>query len=82
MSSRWRRFEVLLPLKFNDGRDVPPIDAWYNDKTQGSNDHHFVAFISAILRRMTSICSSESSAVPFASNVSVFDRMAMVWAAS
>jgi len=25
MSSKWRRFEVLLPLPFiNDGRDVPP----------------------------------------------------------
>jgi hypothetical protein len=23
MSSRWRRFEVLLPLQFNDGRAVP-----------------------------------------------------------
>jgi hypothetical protein len=23
MSSRWRRFEVLLPLQFNDTRDVP-----------------------------------------------------------
>jgi hypothetical protein len=23
MGSRWRRFEVLLPLQFNDGRDVP-----------------------------------------------------------
>ena len=23
MSSRWRRFEVLLPLRFNDGRDIP-----------------------------------------------------------
>lgn len=23
MSSRWRRFEVLLPLQFNDGRTVP-----------------------------------------------------------
>ena len=23
MSSRWRRSEVLLPLQFNDGRDVP-----------------------------------------------------------
>ena len=23
MSSRWRRFQVLLPLRFNDGRDVP-----------------------------------------------------------
>ena len=24
MSSNWRRYEVLLPLQFNDGRDVPP----------------------------------------------------------
>jgi hypothetical protein len=23
MSSEWRRFEVLLPLQFNDGREVP-----------------------------------------------------------
>ncbi len=23
MSSKWQRFEVLLPLQFNDGRDVP-----------------------------------------------------------
>jgi hypothetical protein len=23
MSSSWRRYEVLLPLQFNDGRDVP-----------------------------------------------------------
>jgi len=26
MSSKWRRFEVLLPLQFNDGRDIP--DNW------------------------------------------------------
>ena len=24
MSNKLRRFEVLLPLQFNDGRDVPP----------------------------------------------------------
>ena len=23
MSNKWRRFEVLLPLQFNEGRDVP-----------------------------------------------------------
>lgn len=23
MSSRWRRFEVLLPLQYNDGREIP-----------------------------------------------------------
>ena len=29
MSSKWRRFEVLLPLQFNDGRSVP--DEWLAD---------------------------------------------------
>ncbi len=24
MSNNWRRYEVLLPLQFNDGRQVPP----------------------------------------------------------
>jgi hypothetical protein len=24
MPSKWRRFEVMLPLQFNDGRAVPP----------------------------------------------------------
>jgi hypothetical protein len=24
MASKWRRFEMLLPLTFNDGREVPP----------------------------------------------------------
>ncbi len=24
MPNKWRRFEVLLPLQFNDARDVPP----------------------------------------------------------
>lgn len=24
MNSNWRRFEVLLPLQFNDGREIPP----------------------------------------------------------
>jgi hypothetical protein len=23
MSNKWRRYEVLLPLKFNDGSDIP-----------------------------------------------------------
>jgi hypothetical protein len=23
MSSKWRRYEVMLPLRFNDGREVP-----------------------------------------------------------
>src|SRR3954451_13248006 len=29
MSSKWRRFEVLLPLQFNDGRAVP--QAWLGE---------------------------------------------------
>ena len=29
MASNWRRFEVLLPLQFNDGRKVP--QEWLSD---------------------------------------------------
>lgn len=29
MSKKWRRFELLLPLQFNDGRDVP--GEWFAD---------------------------------------------------
>ena len=29
MKSKWRRYEVLLPTKFNDGRSVPDDkDRW------------------------------------------------------
>ena len=37
MSSRWRRFEVLLPLRFNDGRDVPA--EWIADAILEIVDH-------------------------------------------
>ena len=37
MSSRWRRFEVLLPLRFNDGRDVP--GAWIAEAVLEIVDH-------------------------------------------
>jgi hypothetical protein len=37
MSSRWRRFEVLLPLQFNDGRAVPP--EWLADAVLEIVDH-------------------------------------------
>lgn len=38
MSSNWRRFEVLLPLRFNDGRDVPPewLAAAYHSSSTNS----------------------------------------------
>lgn len=37
MSSRWRRFEILLPLTFNDGRDVPA--EWIADAVIEVVDH-------------------------------------------
>ena len=37
MSSKWRRFEVLLPLQFNDGREVPPD--WLADAVLEIVDH-------------------------------------------
>lgn len=37
MSSSWRRFEVLLPLQFNDGRDVPP--EWLAEAVLEAVDH-------------------------------------------
>jgi len=37
MSSKWRRFEVLLPLQFNDGRDVPT--EWLADAVLEIVDH-------------------------------------------
>ncbi len=37
MSSKWRRFEVLLPLQFNDGRDVPP--EWLAEAVLEMVDH-------------------------------------------
>ena len=37
MSSNWRRFEVLLPLQFNDGRDVPP--EWLAEAVLEMVDH-------------------------------------------
>jgi hypothetical protein len=37
MSSKWRRFEVLLPLKFNDGRAVPA--EWLAESVLDFVDH-------------------------------------------
>jgi hypothetical protein len=37
MSSKWRRFEVLLPLQFNDGRDVPT--EWLGEAVLEIVDH-------------------------------------------
>lgn len=37
MSSKWRRFEVLLPLQFNDGREVPTD--WLADAVLEVADH-------------------------------------------
>ncbi len=37
MSSRWRRFEVLLPLQFNDEREVPA--EWLAEAVREVLDH-------------------------------------------
>ena len=37
MSSKWRRFEALLPLQFNDGREVPA--EWLADAVLEVADH-------------------------------------------
>lgn len=37
MNSKWRRFEVLLPLQFNDGREVPAD--WLADAVLEIVDH-------------------------------------------
>jgi hypothetical protein len=37
MSRKWRRFEALLPLQFNDGRDVPPD--WLAEAVQEVVEH-------------------------------------------
>ena len=37
MSSKWRRYEVMLPLQFNDGRDVP--SEWLADGVLEIVDH-------------------------------------------
>lgn len=37
MSSKWRRFEVMLPLQFNDGREIPP--EWLTEAVLEIVDH-------------------------------------------
>jgi hypothetical protein len=37
MSKKWRRFEVMLPRQFNDGRDVPP--EWLSQAVLEIGDH-------------------------------------------
>src|SRR5438128_11326622 len=37
MSTKWRRFEVMLPRQFNDGRDVPL--EWLSQAVLEIGDH-------------------------------------------
>lgn len=37
MSSKWRRYEVLLPLQFNDGREIP--SEWLAESVLEIVDH-------------------------------------------
>ena len=41
MSSRWRRFEILLPLQSNDGREVP--SEWLAEAVLEVVDHFSAA---------------------------------------
>ena len=41
MNSRWRRFEILLPLQFNDGREVP--SEWLGEAVLEIVDHFSAA---------------------------------------
>ncbi len=41
MNSRWRRFEILLPLQFNDGREVP--SEWLAEAVLEIVDHFSAA---------------------------------------
>ena len=47
MSTKWRRFEVMLPRQFNDGRDVPP--EWISLAALEIGDHFGAA--SGVVRR-------------------------------
>lgn len=37
MSNRWRRFEVMLPLQFNDGRPIP--EDWHTEAVLEITEH-------------------------------------------
>lgn len=37
MHSKWRRYEILLPLQFNDGENIP--DEWLGEANSEFADH-------------------------------------------
>jgi len=37
MSSKWRRFELMVPLQFNDGSAVP--EEWIGEAVNEASDH-------------------------------------------
>jgi nucleoside phosphorylase len=58
MSSKWRRFEVLLPLQFNDGREVP--SDWLAEAVLEVVDH----FGAARLDRVNRTPDTANRAIP------------------
>jgi len=76
MSSNWRRFEVLLPLRFNDGREVPPewlagavlevVDrfgaaSYETQKVEGHWRHGGVAYRDDLVRVVVDVPDSEEN---------------------
>jgi hypothetical protein len=51
MSIKWRRYEVLLPLNFNDGREVPDellAEAAIEVRTTSAASSHLPSSVTAI----------------------------------
>ena len=76
MSSNWRRFEVLLPLQFNDGREVPPewlseavlevVDrfgaaSYETQKVEGHWRHGSVAYRDNLVRIVVDVPDSDEN---------------------
>jgi hypothetical protein len=58
MSSKSRRFEVLLPVRFNDGRDVP-------DELLGEAVNEIVGQFGAVSFHKQAIEASGNTVAPF-----------------
>jgi hypothetical protein len=76
MSSSLRRFEVLLPLRFNDGRDVPPewiaeavleiVDrfgaaSYETQKVEGHWRHEGVTYRDDLVRLVVDVANSDEN---------------------
>lgn len=63
MNSTLRRFEMLLPLQFNDGRDIPPETV--ADAVQDVVDNLDLLAITTMLSRGAGLIKESSIAIKF-----------------